>query len=165
MTLNLVASVPWRRGMRGYLAGGMALALGSIVTSPLHAQPGPPQVVLPERAGDRAGLQPVVHLAADGGERTEVAAGETVTYTARIEVPEGTGEVVDVEWDFGGVGEFVPGELEEVAPGVAEARVEHAFDEPGTYFTGLRATSHRTGDRETEFARVQNLGRVRVVVE
>ncbi len=43
MTLNLVASVPWRRGMRGYLAGGMALALGSIVTSPLHAQPGPPQ--------------------------------------------------------------------------------------------------------------------------
>ena len=40
----------------------------------------------------------------------------------------------------------------------------HAFAEPGTYFPALRATSQRQGDATTAFARVQNLGRVRVVV-
>jgi hypothetical protein len=43
-------------------------------------------------------------------------------------------------------------------------RTSHAFSEPGTYFPALRATSHRRGDAQTRFARVQNLSRVRIVV-
>jgi len=34
----------------------------------------------------------------------------------------------------------------------------------GTYVAALRATSHRQGDPDTPYARVQNLGRVQVVV-
>ena len=41
----------------------------------------------------------------------------------------------------------------------------YAFSEAGTYFPALRATVHREGDFQSPFARVQNLGRVRVVVE
>lgn len=123
------------------------------------------QVVLPDDASARAGFQPVIELSADGGERAEVATGEPLTLSARIEVPEGAGSVVDVEWDFEGVGAFVDGELERVAPGVVEVQVEHVYTEPGTYFPAVRATAHRDGDTETEFARVQNLGRARVVVE
>jgi len=41
---------------------------------------------------------------------------------------------------------------------------KHTFSKPGTYFPVLRAASHRQGDTTTPFARIQNLGRVRVVV-
>jgi hypothetical protein len=41
----------------------------------------------------------------------------------------------------------------------------HSFAEPGTYFPTLRVASQRTGDTDTPFTRVQNLGRVRVVVK
>ncbi|MCP3821363.1 hypothetical protein NLX86_25685 [Streptomyces sp. A3M-1-3] len=40
----------------------------------------------------------------------------------------------------------------------------HTFTEAGTYFSALRVTSQHQGDPTTPFARVQNLGRVRVVV-
>jgi hypothetical protein len=40
----------------------------------------------------------------------------------------------------------------------------HSFDKSGTYFVTLRAASQRDGDGHTPFARVQNLGRARVVV-
>ena len=40
----------------------------------------------------------------------------------------------------------------------------YAFSEPGTYFPALRVASQRQGSVDTPFARVLNLGRVRVVV-
>jgi hypothetical protein len=41
----------------------------------------------------------------------------------------------------------------------------HAFAKPGTYFAIVRATSRRTGQTETPFGRIQNIARVRVVVQ
>ena len=41
----------------------------------------------------------------------------------------------------------------------------YTFSEPGTYFPVLRVVSQREGDPDTPYARVQNLARVRVVVE
>ncbi len=43
-------------------------------------------------------------------------------------------------------------------------KTTHTFSKPGTYFPTLRAVSHRQGDAKTPYARIQNLGRVRVVV-
>ena len=40
----------------------------------------------------------------------------------------------------------------------------HTYTATGTYFPALRATSQREGDPATPHARIQNLGRVRVVV-
>ena len=48
---------------------------------------------------------------------------------------------------------------------VATFYATHAFAEPGTYFPALRVRTHRRGDLQTRNALIENLGRVRVVVE
>jgi hypothetical protein len=114
----------------------------------------------------RRGIQPVATVTANGGVRADVAVGEPVRFEAVVDVPPGAGTVVAAEWDFDGAGEYpyvepsFDGSETRVAFGIT-----HAFDEPGTYFPALRVTSHRQGEVESPFARVQNLGRVRVVVE
>jgi hypothetical protein len=125
------------------------------------------QVMVPPGAAARKGIQPVVALTANGRERADVAAGETVSFEARIDVPAGTGVVVAADWDFVGAGDFpVSTPPEFLSPDGSSVTVSarHAFAEPGTYFPALRATSQRQGSATTRFARVQNLGRVRVVV-
>ena len=124
------------------------------------------QVVVPPNAGARKGLQPVVTLEANRGERAEVAVGEPVRLVGTIMVPPGTGKVVKVEWNVEGSsapGSFVATEFGTVRPSV---RVEttHTYTQPGTYFPVLRGTSQREGYPVTPFARVENIGRARVVV-
>ena len=58
---------------------------------------------------------------------------------------------------------MLPGDLREMKPSVS-VKATHAYSQPGAYFPVLRATSQPEGDLKTPFARVQNLGRVRVVV-
>src|SRR3546814_980749 len=45
------------------------------------------QVVLPDNAERRGGIQPVITLQANGGVRADVAVGATVSFGARIDVP------------------------------------------------------------------------------
>jgi hypothetical protein len=126
------------------------------------------QVLVPPTAAARKGIQPVVAVTANGGARAEVAAGEPVTFAAVVEVPPGTGRVVAAAWDFEGAGTFplVERLTEADAAGTRVAlKVTHAFTKPGTYFPALRVASQRQGDAGTPFARIQNLGRVRVVVK
>jgi len=125
------------------------------------------QVEVPASATERKGLQPVVVVKANGGERAEVAAGEKVEFSAVIEVPPGAGSVVGAEWDFEGAGDYPVTEKFDSANS-SQTRVTfkttYVFSKPGTYIPALRASSQRQGDFKTQFARVQNLGRVRVVV-
>jgi hypothetical protein len=125
------------------------------------------QVVVPPTAAARKGVQPVVAVTANGGECAEAAVGETVAFDARIQVPPGTGLVVAADWDFEGAGDFPasePFEFVSIDGSSVTVKGSYAFSAPGTYFPALRATSHRQGNSTTRFARVQNLGRVRVVV-
>ena len=125
------------------------------------------QVQVPPTAAERKGIQPVVTLTANGGERADVRVGEPVTFSAGIEVPPGTGVVVGAEWDFEGLGDYPI--KEQFDPGRRADRLTlqrtHTFTRPGTYFPALRASSQHPGDAGTIFARPQNLGRVRVVVQ
>jgi hypothetical protein len=123
------------------------------------------QVEVPELAILRGGIQPVVHLRANGHERADVAVGEPVTFFAVIQVPLRAGKVVAAEWDFEGLGTYPVVEPLRDAKSTAILKTKHVFTQPGTYFPVLRATSQRQGDMETPYARVQNLGRVRVVVK
>jgi hypothetical protein len=126
------------------------------------------QLRVPARAAERRGIQPVVLLTANGRARAEVAVGEVVQFSAVIEVPPGAGVVVGAEWDFEGDGDFpVVEPFEDATSSMARLTLAttYAFSEPGTYFPALRAAVHREGDFQSPFARVQNLGRVRVVVE
>jgi hypothetical protein len=125
------------------------------------------QVVVPRAAAARKGIQPTVALTANGAERADVEVGETVAFEARIDTPPGTGVVVAADWDFEGAGDFPISEPREfLTPDGASVAVKatFAFKAPGTYFPALRATSQRQGNPATRFTRVQNLGRVRVVV-
>ncbi|WP_231636217.1 PKD domain-containing protein [Novosphingobium sp. ST904] len=107
----------------------------------------------------------MVVLKANGGERADIAAGQTVTFRGTIEVPPGTGTVIAAEWDFEGAGTFAVQSPVKAGLRTATVTITHKFDKPGTYFPALRGISQREGDRETAFGRIQNLGRVRVVVK
>jgi hypothetical protein len=120
--------------------------------------------VVPDDAGKRKGIQPVVHLWANGRERAEVKVGEPVFFSAHIQVPPGAGKVVAAEWDFKGEGNFPDAaHIGHIRPEV-HLWATYTFSEPGTYFPVLRATSQREGDPDTPWARIENLDRVRVVV-
>jgi hypothetical protein len=124
------------------------------------------QVHVPASAPERKGIQPVVHLKVNGGERAEVAVGEAVTFTAQIEVPPAPGKVVSAKWDFQGVGTYPDtAELPDLSSETVHVTTTHAFSEPGTYFPTLRVASQRECNRNTPFARSLNLSRVRVVVK
>jgi hypothetical protein len=124
------------------------------------------QVQVPPTAAERRGIQPVVTVTANGGARAEVAVGKPVTFSAVIEVPPDTGRVVAAEWDFEGAGSF-PVVEKLISSKKTRVTVEttRAFSKPGTYFPTLRAVSQRQGDTQTPYARIRNLGRVRVVVQ
>jgi hypothetical protein len=127
------------------------------------------QVEVPDTAAARKGVQPVVTLKVNGSVRTEVAAGEPVTFSGVIEVPAGAGHVVAAEWDFAGVGEFtetavIPSPTTHAPTARVKVTASHAYAEPGTYFPVLRAAAQREGDARSPHCRVENLARARVVV-
>jgi len=127
------------------------------------------QIVVPSTAAERLGIQPVVLLTANGAVRAEVSVGQPVKFSATIQLPPNTGKIVGAEWDFEGEGTYPV--AQPVSEGTSNASgssvtvtITHSFAKPGTYFPALRASSQREGDASAVFARVQNLGRVRVVV-
>ncbi len=123
------------------------------------------QLVMPQTAKERGGIQPVVKATADGKARADVKVGQRVTFAVDAEVPPGTGTVVAAEWDFDGAGKF-PFSFSEIDGKTASIKLTttYAFEKPGTYFPAVRVVSHREGDVKATSRRIENLGRVRVVV-
>jgi hypothetical protein len=122
------------------------------------------QVVVPQTAPERGGVQPVVELEVNGGVRADIAVGRTVTFSATAEVPPNAGKVTRLEWDFEGEGVYpVEGKVDRPQERI-EAVATYTFARPGTYFPVVRVTSQRAGDPNAAFGRIQNIARVRVVV-
>ena len=113
----------------------------------------------------------MVSLRAKGVVRANVREREPVEFTAVIETPPGAGSIVSAEWDFesgpavvaGDVNRFPIAEQFTPAPRITLTR-RQSFAKPGTYFPALRVHAQRQGNAKTPYARVANLGRVRVVV-
>lgn len=123
------------------------------------------KIILPERAAERGGIQPVVRATANGGVRAEVSTGEPVTLAMSAEVPPGAGQIVDVAWDLDGSGAF--GLQVDGIDGTASTvhfETSHTYDAPGTYFATARVHSHRSGDVNATTCRIPNLAQVRIVV-
>ena len=133
------------------------------------------QIIVPDKAEDRKGVQPVPTLLANGSTCARVKVGETVTFTARAEVPEDAGCVTAVDYNFGDVecemgdGVFtVKGEFESTVNGKvngATSTITHSYDKPGTYFAAVRVMSNRHGDASNIYTQVKNLERARIIVE
>jgi hypothetical protein len=122
------------------------------------------ELLLPLTAEERAGIQPVVQVTANGAKRADVKVGEPVQFQGIIESPAGAGTIVEAEWDFLQTAEY-PKKHPEADGSVTSLRVatQYAFKEPGTYFVALRAGIHRDGKRGIGMP-THNLDRVRVVV-
>jgi hypothetical protein len=120
-------------------------------------------VQVPPTAAERKGIQPVVILTVNGAERADVKVGKKVKFSAVIETPPDAGSVVGIEWDFEGAGDYPVTERIKAKKKV-KVKTTHTFSESGTYSPAVRVTSHRQGDSQTPNARIQNIGRVRVVV-
>jgi hypothetical protein len=126
------------------------------------------QIAVPPAAKERGGIQPVVHLKANGAEKAEVSIGQPVSFSASVEVPPGAGKLIAAEWSFEGETDYpVKGIFTDLSEDGASATVlaVHRFYKSGTYFPVVRVTSNRTGDAGDIFTRVKNLCRVRVVVK
>ena len=128
------------------------------------------QVVTPPSADERKGIQPVVNASIDGKKRADISAGESVTFHVVVEIPQGTGRLVQAEWDIDGTGQYAHAvnlsEAEVSGNGcLVEFTSTYTFDRPGTYFPTVRVASERNGDVTALYARIRNLDRVRVVVK
>lgn len=128
------------------------------------------QVQLAATAYQRHGVQPVVTLTATAeahmspGQRVNVLAGRPVTFSAKAQTPPMAGQIVNVEWDFEGVGSFTKGKRTIRIDDEVSLNEKYIFKKPGTYFPVVRVTSQRNGDPGTPFGQIQNLASVRVVV-
>lgn len=124
------------------------------------------QIRVPEHAVDRAGLQPVVHALVNGEKAVTVKSGETVTFTATIEVPKDGGCVTKAAWDYERTNDW--SHTEELAvqeDGGASVTTTHVFEKPGVYYPVIKVQSSRTKTAEDIFVQCKNLDRVKVVVE
>jgi Tannase and feruloyl esterase len=123
------------------------------------------KVTLPATAAERGGIQPVVHVSANGSLRTEVKVGEPVTLQVNAETPPGGGTIVDAAWDFDGSGTYAF-EQEGVDGTSADVTLSttHAWERPGTFFATALVHSSVDGDIDAKSRRLPNLASARVVV-
>jgi len=120
------------------------------------------QIVVPDNAAVRGGLQPTVDLTVRGATSVRAAVGQQVPLTAKVEAPPGTGKIVATEWDCDGDGAFAAANFGSPKR-TLHLRSTCTYSRPGTYFAALKVTAQRDG-MLAQFARVQNLDRVRIVV-
>jgi hypothetical protein len=126
------------------------------------------QIILPVGANERMGIQPVVNLTVNNKKRVETKKGKTVSFSAVVKVPKGTGKIISAEWDFDGDGTYpikVKNIFFDAVKEMSTLKMTYKFLKPGTYFATLRVASQRDGNTKTPFTRIQNLDRVRVVVK
>jgi len=126
------------------------------------------QVIISSTTAERKGIQPIVNLTVKGDKRIVAKVGQTITFTAIVDVPENTGKLVSTEWDFNGSGTFpirTKKTLIDQKNGKVTLSMTYKFSDKGTFFPTVRIASQREGDGKTPFARIQNLDRVRVIVE
>jgi hypothetical protein len=121
------------------------------------------QVIVPDAADARGGIQPVVHLTVNGGASVQVERNTPITFKGVVEVPNKTGEVIATDWNFGEPSAMLTSSQFVKTPHGAETTATHSFAAPGTYFITLRAKSQRIGMR-TDPTALENIGRVRVLV-
>jgi hypothetical protein len=122
------------------------------------------KITLAPTAAQRGGIQPIVHITANGATRTDLRTGEPVTLEVSAEVPPGAGTIIAIKWDFDGSGTYpFAHELDGTSSAVTLSTT-HRFDQPGTYFVTALVESHREGDVRATARRIPNLASARVIV-
>jgi hypothetical protein len=81
------------------------------------------------------------------------------------ETPPQGGFITAAKWDFDGTGSwaFAVDGIDGRSTSI-NARAEHSYDAPGTYFATVRVHAHRAGDTDAATERLDNIANVRIVV-
>jgi hypothetical protein len=121
------------------------------------------QVIPAPEAADRHGLQPVMSLAVNGNSRVVVGVNQPVTLAAKLEMPPGTGQIVQYKWTVDG---------KDDAPTVVKPQTlvnvtrQISFDKPGSYLIRLTVNGQRDGlVNPANETLMQNFKEVRVLVQ
>ena len=128
------------------------------------------EIFLPEKAADRLGIQPVVHAEvsahdAQPGEKVTVRVGESVHFSATIEMPPMAGTVTYAAWDYEKQNDWSHAEeLLVQEDGSVRVETDHVFTEPGLWYPCIKVQSNRNGDLTDIFTQSKNLARVCVEV-
>lgn len=124
-------------------------------------------VIVPQKAKERRGIQPVARLWVNEGETAHVKVGEKVYFCVEGEVPDGAGSLTFVEWSFEGESDFPEkGEWELTEGGkYGIARAVHTYMKPGVYYAVVRIKSERNGEKSALYTQVRNIDRIKIVVE
>ena len=147
------------------------------------------QVVPPDDAAERHGLQPVMNFTANGVERATVGVNQPVDLASRIEMPPATGLIVQYGWTITDLASVPPpgqgGRGGGALPGSGIAATtanpmtdvdkpqtlvnvnrKITFDKPGTYVVRLAVKGQRDGLlAPANQTLLQNYKEVRVVVQ
>lgn len=123
------------------------------------------QILVPDTAKERKGLQPVVQAFANGRKAVHVKAGEPVKFTAWMSAPEGAGSISKAAWDFEADNDWSHEEKLMPSKGGVMVETTHVFEKPGIYFPVVKIQSSRTGTEGDIFVQCENLDRVRVTAE
>jgi hypothetical protein len=130
------------------------------------------QVFVPVTANERKGVQPVFELTANGGKKAVVKAGVEVELYAEIELPVGSGQLIEARLHTNKTQAsgnlFIiecPLEFLNKEKTKAVARYSYAFDKPGIFFPVMKVKAQRDGNKEDYFTHVENLSRVRIEVK
>ena len=122
------------------------------------------QVVPPDSAAARHGLQPVMSLTANGASRAKVAVNQPVALASSVEMPPRAGQIVQYGWTVDGKADPMT-MLDKPRPQVDVNRTV-SFDKPGTYVVRLTVNGQRDGlVAPANQTLLNNFREVRVVVE
>jgi hypothetical protein len=122
------------------------------------------QVVPPDNAADRHGLQPVMSLTANGVARATVGVNQPVNLAARLEMPPKTGQIVQYGWSIDGKAD--PMTVVAKPQPLVQADRTITFDKPGTYVVRLTVNGQRDGlVNPANQTLLNNFQEVRVVVK
>jgi len=111
------------------------------------------QEIVAPTAAERKGVQLVVTLEANGGDRGEIRVGRQVRLVTRLRFLQ-AGSVVALKWDFDGKRAFPA--RSPVRQGIERATVTitHRFDKPSTYFPRCATFRPWLEDTRTSHARI-----------
>ena len=120
----------------------VALTAAMVFAVPARAQITTGTVTLSARASERRGLQPVVHLTANGKIRAEVGVDQPVNLAGTIEMPPGAGRILQADWhpgrsDFA----YEPATKLAAPQPLVNAIRTVSFPAPGEYTITLRTRS------------------------
>lgn len=127
------------------------------------------QVQLSANGKLRGGVQPVPYASINGKERADVKVNEQVKIHVVVDVPAGTGKIVGAEWCLDDSKQFIQTvDLNKASFSADSSRIEFetkvSYDKVGTYFPTVKVYSERDGSSNSNFTRIPNLAKVRIVV-